>query len=84
MAGSYDHICNEDGSFRVDLIEKMGDAHEALEECHEIIRRLREVGNQLGDVIVNHGMADSEGEKAADDVLGLWGAALAATEKRGG
>jgi hypothetical protein len=42
VAGSYDHICEDDGSFTMDFIENMGDAHEALEECHEIIERLRE------------------------------------------
>jgi hypothetical protein len=33
MAGSFDHI-DENGAFRMDLIENMGDAHEALQECH--------------------------------------------------
>lgn len=37
MAGSLNHIVAEDGSFTMDLIESMGDAHEALEECHAII-----------------------------------------------
>jgi hypothetical protein len=42
MAGSLSHITAEDGSFRMDLIENMGDAHEALEECHQIIAMLSE------------------------------------------
>lgn len=40
MAGSLNHIVNEDGSFTMDLIENMGDAEEALEECHRIIAAL--------------------------------------------
>ena len=41
MAGSYRHITKSDGSFRgVDLIENLGDAFEALEECHEMIQCL--------------------------------------------
>lgn len=41
MAGSYKHCCNDDGSFRFDLIENMGDAHETCEEMHGMIRRLQ-------------------------------------------
>ena len=38
MAGSYDHLRNDDtGAFRFDLIENLGDAHEACEECFYII-----------------------------------------------
>ncbi len=38
MAGSYKHIVDSDNSFiGVDLIEDLGDAHEALEECYEMI-----------------------------------------------
>lgn len=37
MAGSLSHIVGRDGTFRMDLIENMGDAREALEECFEII-----------------------------------------------
>lgn len=33
MAGSYKHCKSESGSFRFDLIENMGDAHEA---CHQM------------------------------------------------
>ena len=40
MAGSLNHIVNEDGSFNMDLIENMRDAHEALAECHQIIAEL--------------------------------------------
>lgn len=37
MAGSLNHIIDDDGSFTMEHIENMGDAHEALEECHAII-----------------------------------------------
>lgn len=41
MAGSYKHIINIDGSFcGIDLIDNLGDAHEALEECYEMIQYL--------------------------------------------
>lgn len=38
MAGSLSHIVKKDGTFWMDLIENMGDAHEALEECFHVIR----------------------------------------------
>lgn len=37
MAGSYNHIVGDDGKFCMDLIENLGDAHEALEECFDMI-----------------------------------------------
>lgn len=38
MAGSYRHIARADGSFRgIDLIDNLGDAHEAIEEMHDMI-----------------------------------------------
>ena len=41
MAGSYRHITNSDGSFRgVELLDHLGDALEALEECYEMINYL--------------------------------------------
>ena len=40
MAGSLSHIIAEDGSFQMELIENLGDAHEALSECFHIILRL--------------------------------------------
>lgn len=44
MAGSYRHIINRDGSFIGDdlteMIENLGDAHEALEECYDMIQYL--------------------------------------------
>jgi hypothetical protein len=40
MSGSLNHIINDDGSFRMDLIENLRDAREALEECFTIIYEL--------------------------------------------
>ena len=40
MAGSLAHIVDGDGTFTMDLIENMGDAHEALEDCFLIIQAL--------------------------------------------
>ena len=37
MAGSYKMLVDEDGRFTMDLIENLGDAAEALEECVTII-----------------------------------------------
>ena len=58
MAGSYGHCCNDDGSFRFDLIENMGDAHEACEQMHTMIWWLaRKFGMQANQLI-------AEAEKA--------------------
>lgn len=40
MAGSLMHIVGEDGRFSMETIENMGDAHEALEDCFNIIIEL--------------------------------------------
>ena len=41
MAGSLMHIVDDEtGKFRMDLIENLGDAHEALEECFQIIHAM--------------------------------------------
>lgn len=45
MAGSLNHIVGEDGRFRMDLIENMRDAREALEECFEFIYFLSHCGS---------------------------------------
>lgn len=37
MAGSLSHIINKDGAFDMNMIENLGDAEEALEECFQII-----------------------------------------------
>jgi len=41
MAGSYRHITNSANEFMgIDLIDNLGDAYEALEECYQIIKEL--------------------------------------------
>lgn len=40
MAGSYAHCRAEDGSFRFELIENLGDAYEACEEMFWMIEVL--------------------------------------------
>lgn len=42
MAGSLSHIIDADGRFTMELIDNMGDAHEALEECFALILELSE------------------------------------------
>lgn len=37
MAGSMNHLVDRDGRFTMEFIENMGDAHEALEECFDLI-----------------------------------------------
>jgi len=41
MAGSLEHITDEDGNFTMGCIDNMGDASEALEECFERMQRAR-------------------------------------------
>lgn len=41
MAGSFHHLIDKDLKFRgLDLIDNLGDAHEALEECYDMIMHL--------------------------------------------
>ena len=40
MAGSFNHVCDDNGTFRFDLIENLGDAHEACEQMHALIMKL--------------------------------------------
>ncbi len=59
MAGSYNHLVAEDGSFSMELIENMGDAHEALEECFEIITSARAATiAHVGAAILDAGVPD--------------------------
>lgn len=45
MAGSLNHIVDDEtGKFTMENIENLGDAQEALEECHEIICTLSDGG----------------------------------------
>ena len=59
MAGSYDHVTHDDGSFRRDpddfsnMIENIGDAFEACEQMHWMINYLT-AGNR---VQINHSVA---------------------------
>lgn len=56
MAGSLAHLVEDDGSFTMELIETMGNAHEALEECFDWIAVLlggdlatmREISRTIG------------------------------------
>ena len=53
MAGSLRHVTNNDGTFSgSDLIENLGDAHEALEECVAVIRDL--AGGDLEAIAAAH------------------------------
>ena len=49
MAGSLGHVLNDDGSYRgVDLLENMGDMHEAVEEMAFIILWIdKQVGHTI-------------------------------------
>lgn len=40
MAGSLNHITGDNGEFTMETIDNMGDAAEALYECHQIIAYL--------------------------------------------
>jgi hypothetical protein len=46
MAGSYWMLIDHAGQFSMDMIENLGDAYEALEECVGIIRILSEGSEQ--------------------------------------
>lgn len=51
MAGSLNHIVNDDGTFVMQHIENLGDAREALEECHQIIAALvKDTPDRLSDI----------------------------------
>lgn len=58
MAGSLAHITADDGTFTMDLIDNLGDAHEALEECFNTINtlkaRLEGLDNAYAEVINDH------------------------------
>lgn len=42
MAGSLNYIIGTDGKFQMSRIENLGDAHEALEDCFQVIVHLSE------------------------------------------
>ena len=59
MAGSLNHIIAEDATFTMDLIDGLGDAQEALEECFTLILELSK--GRMVDVSMacrNHGFVD--------------------------
>ena len=59
MAGSLSHITSGNGEFQMDLIENLGDAHEALEECFHIIQVLAGKDCEvISAVCKNHGYPD--------------------------
>ena len=51
MAGSLNHIVDDDGHFTMDSIENLGDAWEALEECFHIILELTEGKKEIIDPV---------------------------------
>ena len=54
MAGSYEHCLRDDGSFTMDTIENMVDAHEALEEMFYMIEFLSKKDQKLIDLAVKY------------------------------
>lgn len=70
MAGSLRHIVDDQGDFTIDLIENLGDAFEALEECFDIINVL----SNGRKTTINHACAEA-GYNGIDTDLrpsGLW------------
>lgn len=68
MAGSLTHIIGSDGRFRMDLIENLGDACEALEECFDIIYHLADGDSQkVSDVCQRCGFPDPWEDGYGDD-----------------
>jgi hypothetical protein len=62
MAGSLNHIVDsETGTFTMELIENLGDAHEALEECFNIIKFITNGNMQVvNDVCLKLGYPEIE------------------------
>ena len=78
MAGSLNHIVDDEfGTFTMGTIENMGDAHEALHECFEIIRvltkgkarKVNRVCRKLHFPEIEHDMVKS----GLDWVTAYWG-----------
>jgi len=68
MAGSLSHIVGSDGKFTMDLLDHMGDAREALEECFEIIYGLAK-GNskKISKICKKLGYPDPWRDRYGDD-----------------
>lgn len=64
MAGSFAHIVDDNGAFTMDNIEHLGDAHEALEECFDIIALLIAEISPLGSFEAICEMANAPVPKA--------------------
>ncbi len=60
MAGSYKHLVAEDGTFTFDLIENMGDAYEACEECFDKITAIREQLREAREGLIQTHEEDQE------------------------
>ncbi len=69
MAGSFDHCDKDDGTFCFDLIENMGDAHEACEEMHWLVRRLANGDDRVIEKALEHFYAMSRGEAPEEPPL---------------
>lgn len=55
MAGSYRHITTKSGKFRgTELLDNMGDAYEALEECFGMIQLLADFDQGRIQAAANH------------------------------
>ena len=65
MAGSYKHIINRDGEFTgTELIDNLGDAYEALEECYDMIQYLSVV---IGRRYTMPGLMGTSGKRNPTD-----------------
>lgn len=68
MAGSLSHIIGPDGRFRMDLIENLGDAWEALEECFILIYVLSGgESNKVSAACRMHNFSDPWEDKYGDN-----------------
>ncbi len=54
MAGSLNHIVDDNGRFTMDTIEHLGDAHEALEECFNVIGELSNWNAAAVNTLLEH------------------------------
>lgn len=71
MAGSYQHIVNENGTFcGVSHLDHMGDAYEALEECYWMIQRL--AGGSKERIEAARSGADEKADVAEEAPIVYW------------
>jgi hypothetical protein len=76
MAGSYEHLINDDGGFRFDLIENMGDAYETCEDCFKIIQQLKRAAKKCGAPV-------EQANSKQSDAITLWKQAFVCWECNG-